>query len=54
MLKTYSWLLTTNSWLKKIKRCLAFQFDMKDIDEVAYMSGVKIHSDHSKWILNIS
>src|SRR5438270_10388955 len=32
---------------------LSSQFDMKDMDEAAYMLGVKILQDHSRWILGL-
>jgi Reverse transcriptase (RNA-dependent DNA polymerase) len=40
--------------LHEIKKILYRFFEMKDLGEVSYVLGLKIHRDHSKGILSLS
>jgi len=49
-------LLTTNDnrFLYEMKQFLSKSFDMKDMGEVSYIIGIKIHSDRPQGILRLS
>jgi Reverse transcriptase (RNA-dependent DNA polymerase) len=40
--------------LYETKRFLSKKFEMKDLDEVSYVIGIKIHRDRSRGILGLS
>jgi hypothetical protein len=40
--------------LLEIKRFLSLNFDMKDLSEVSFVLGIKIHRDRRKWVLGLS
>ena len=42
------------SLLNETKQMLSRTFDMKDLGEVAFILGIKIHSDRSRHLMDLS